>query len=279
MHLIVNADDFGLISGVNRGIIDCHLAGSVTSTTLMVNMPAAEEAAELAKAYPSLGVGLHFNLTQGRPLAPRSDVASLVDRQGQFHRRPMAEKRAVTGCFKAAEVERELVAQFRRFEALGLTPTHIDSHQHIHVFPVVFDIVAGFCAKHGLPLRMHWVARQKGQGLSRCLRAWVLSRIVRRNATRWSGSVRMNAGFCSVFDRVANPEMITLETYRQILQANAASPFELMVHPARVDEQLTSLTRITAYSKRELAVLSDPRFAEMATGLGWKLTNYGAAFL
>lgn len=278
MQLIINADDFGLTSGVNRAIIDCHRAGSVTSATLMTNMPAAEEAAELAKAHPSLGVGLHFNLTLGAPLSSLSEVSSLVDESGRFHCRKHAEKLAMTGRLKPVEIERELLAQFHRFEALGLAPTHLDSHQHIHMFPVVYDIVAGFCAEHGLPLRTTWVASQKGMGLRRRLRAWLLGRLVRRNTLRWSGRIRMNAGFGSVFDRVSSPEEITLETYRQILEVRNAAPFELMVHPACVDAELAGYTRITAYSERELDLLSDPRFAEMVTELGWQMSNYGDVF-
>jgi predicted glycoside hydrolase/deacetylase ChbG (UPF0249 family) len=279
VQLIVNADDFGLSSGVNRGVIDCHQAGSVTSTTLMVTMPAVEEAVELAKAHPSLGVGLHFNLTLGDPLSPLNDVPSLVNRQGQFYRRPMAEKRAMVGLFKPAEVAQELLAQFNCFMAFGLTPTHIDSHQHIHVFPIVFDVLAKFCANHDLPLRVPWVARQYRKGLRRHFRAWILARLLKHNKARWSGGVKLNSGFGSVFDLISDPGEIALETYKQILRTNNAGPFELMVHPAYIDKELAGLTRITAYSERERAVLSDRRFAETAAALGWKLVSYRRAFL
>jgi predicted glycoside hydrolase/deacetylase ChbG (UPF0249 family) len=274
MQLIINADDFGLTSGVNRGIIDCHLAGSVTSTTLLVNMPAADEAAQLARLHPALGVGLHFNLTLGAPSAPVDEVRSLVDGQGLFHRRSVAERMAISGRFVPLEVERELLAQFHRFKALGLTPTHIDSHQHIHLFPGLFDVVAGFCAVHDLPLRLTWVGKQRG-GVRRRLRAWLLGRLVRRNAIKWGGQVRMNAGFGSVFDRVSTPEEINLATYRGILSDNPGSPFELMVHPAVVDAELAGLTRISGFSAREYGVLSDRRFTEMLGDVGCRLITYG----
>ena len=67
--LIVNADDFGLTPGINRAIIEAHTRGIVTSATLMANMPAFYEAVQLAKVHPALGIGLHFNITQGRPVA------------------------------------------------------------------------------------------------------------------------------------------------------------------------------------------------------------------
>src|SRR5262245_52162998 len=86
MHrLIINADDFGFSASSNRGIIAGHKQGVVTSTTLMVGMPAAAEAASLARQHPKLGVGLHFNLTCGRPCRPAKDIPSLVDANGQFY--------------------------------------------------------------------------------------------------------------------------------------------------------------------------------------------------
>ena len=82
--LIVNADDFGLTNGVNRAIIEGHTRGAITSATLMANMPAFDAAVRLAKDHPSLGVGLHFNITQGRPVADASRVGSLIDDSGEF---------------------------------------------------------------------------------------------------------------------------------------------------------------------------------------------------
>src|SRR5262245_40796711 len=83
-RLIVNADDFGLTAGVNRAIIEGHTRGAITSATLMANMPAFDAAVRLAKDHPSLGVGLHINITQGRPVADASRVSSLINDRGEF---------------------------------------------------------------------------------------------------------------------------------------------------------------------------------------------------
>src|SRR5215813_14504652 len=83
-QLIVNADDFGMTEGVNRGIIDGHTRGVISSATLMANMPAFDAAVRLAKDHPALGVGLHFNITQGRPVADASRVSSLINDRGEF---------------------------------------------------------------------------------------------------------------------------------------------------------------------------------------------------
>lgn len=68
-QVIINADDFGLSPAVNRGIIEAYRAGGITSTSMMVNMPGLADAVHAARSLPGLGVGLHFNLTYGRPLS------------------------------------------------------------------------------------------------------------------------------------------------------------------------------------------------------------------
>jgi predicted glycoside hydrolase/deacetylase ChbG (UPF0249 family) len=88
----------------------------------------------------------------------------------------------------------------------------------------------------------------------------------------------MNAGFGSVFDRVATPAEISLETYRGLLAANTDSPFELMVHPARVDDELREKTRIAGFSERERQILLAPQFVGMLSDCGWLPANYRDAF-
>ena len=102
--LIINADDFGLSSGVNTAIVACYQAGSLSSTTLMVNMPATEDAIALAKEYPGLGVGLHFNLSSGKPLCPTDKVSSLIASNGEFQQRGVTEKKAIFRQFRSNEI-------------------------------------------------------------------------------------------------------------------------------------------------------------------------------
>ena len=107
-RLIVNADDFGLTAGVNEGIQDAVEAGVVTSTTMMVNTPGFGDAVRRAAGLRDrLSVGLHFNLTTGAPVAPASEVPSLVDGAGRFL--PLAGflRRALSGGVRAADVRRE----------------------------------------------------------------------------------------------------------------------------------------------------------------------------
>jgi len=274
--LVVNADDFGLADEVNEGIIDALLAGSVTSTTLMVNMPAAAAAAALAKAHPALGVGLHFNLTLGTPLAAAELVPSLVDAAGRFFPRGVLARRLLFGRVQPGHIAVELDAQFQRFAELGLVPTHVDSHQHVHGFPAVFDAVATLCAQQGIAIRMPWLLQLPGSRPSpgRALRQWVLARMLRRNVREWQGRVSWNSGLGSLFDLGEIPAQPTLADYRRLLAAAGEGSFELMVHPVRDARAVQGLTRIGPVSEAEWRLLTQPGLAQLALEMGFKPGTY-----
>ena len=131
-RLIVNADDFGQSPGVNQGIITAHERGIVTSASLMVRWPAAREAAEYARAHPRLGVGLHVDLGEMRYSEEEENWVQMYEVV------PHDDAAAVR-----KEVERQL-AEF--FSSLGRAPTHLDSHQHVHMHEPVRAILAGRAA-------------------------------------------------------------------------------------------------------------------------------------
>ena len=117
--LVVTADDFGISRGVNRGIVQAHREGILTSTSLMVNRSAAQQAADLARACPALSIGLHLELDPAE-----ADVPTELDRQlGRFT------------------------------ELLGAPPTHVDSHHDVHKNPRVLSDVRALARRVGVPLR------------------------------------------------------------------------------------------------------------------------------
>jgi chitin disaccharide deacetylase len=279
-RLIVNADDFGLTAGVNAAVIDALLGGSLSSTTLLVNGAAAEEAAALARAHPRLGVGLHFNLTLGTPSAPASKVASLLDGKGAFLSRTALGRRLLRGGVKRAELRTELRAQLAAFAALGLVPTHIDSHQHVHAFPPVFDVLAQECIQRSLPLRQPQVLRLPARrpGLGRRLRSGLLALMNARNAWRWQGRLRSNQAFASVFDFGSVPAPPLAAHYRALLAAAPASPLELMVHLVRDAAEVDGLTRIGDVARAEWLFLKDGGLAALIAESGMQLCTYAQAF-
>lgn len=149
--LIINADDLGASPAVNRAIADLHEAGLVTSASLIVNLPHSAAAAELAREMPRLSVGVHLNLTKGRPLLPSRHVPSLVDEQGQFYPSPEFYRRAVLGQINWHEAAAELEAQVEWALAQGLTVDNLDTHVHFHLLPAGRRLTLELARRYGIP--------------------------------------------------------------------------------------------------------------------------------
>ena len=135
--LIVNADDFGQSRGVNAGVIDAHDRGIVTSASLMVRWPAAIEAVEMQRTRPSLSLGVHL------------DLGEWAYRDGEW-----VPRYEVVRLDAVEEVADEIERQVARFvELVGAPPTHIDSHQHVHLRPPVREAALAVAERIGAPLR------------------------------------------------------------------------------------------------------------------------------
>ena len=150
-RLIVNADDFGLSAQVNEAVVRAHREGILTSASLMVNEPGFEEAVKLARENPRLGVGLHLTLLMGHPALPPRDIPGLVNADGVFSRGPVGTGMAYF--FKPGlreQLRAEIRAQFRKFHATGLVMDHVNGHLHLHLHPVVFDILMENCEELGI---------------------------------------------------------------------------------------------------------------------------------
>lgn len=246
--LIVNADDWNLTGGVSRGILEAHRHGIVTSTTALVNLPPDEAVWAELRATPTLGVGLHFNLTWGRPVLPAEAVPSLVDAEGRFPRDP----EAVAARAKPVEARQELEAQVEAFETrFGRRPTHLDSHHHLHRHPPLEEVVIDFARTAGLPLRSQDPAF--------------------RARLRWLG-VPTPDHF--VGDVGVEPYW-TVSRLLDTLAGLGDGVTELMCHPGRYDEAL-AWSRYGPQREAELAALADPEVRATVERLGIRLLHFGA---
>jgi chitin disaccharide deacetylase len=141
-RLIVNADDFGRSSSINEAVIRAHREGILTSASLMVNETAFDEAVELVKQNPKLGVGLHLTLLVGHAALPPEKIPGLVNSRGEFGNNPFAVgmnyyfNRSLREPLRA-----EIHAQFEKFQATGLPLDHVNGHLHFHLHPTVFKIL------------------------------------------------------------------------------------------------------------------------------------------
>jgi chitin disaccharide deacetylase len=159
-QLIVNADDFAISKGITRGIIEGHLQGIITSTSVMVNLPDAQDSFKQAKEQaPKLGLGLHFVLSFGKPVLAAEEVPSLI-RSADAFAQNYNELTEMASNFDPTQVKAELRAQFDRFvELAGHPPDHLDSHHGVTEFSQpASETLVELATEYNLPIRKHQYA-------------------------------------------------------------------------------------------------------------------------
>lgn len=285
-NLIVNADDFGWTESVNRGIAEAHAHGIVTSGSLLANGAAFAAAVELARATPSLSIGVHLNLSDGRPVAEGQYVRSLVNERGEMDSTPESLLLRVAGRGALfGEVEREWDAQICRVRSAGILPAHLDGHRHVHMLPGLFEIAVRLARKHGiaairvshesssLRAALSAGAQQRGtvvikQGMqARGLK--LLARDAREQAER--------AGLATAdyFCGIAQTGELTREGVIKLLEALPEGTTEFMCHPGYADDALAqSATRLKASRQTELQILTDTGIRNLVASRGIRLVDY-----
>ena len=267
-HLVLNADDFGLDPAVNAAIARAHTAGSLTSASLLVTAPHAAAAVAFAKAHPRLGVGIHLCLVQGTatdgsPL-PTSPFALSAQLTLSGRRRD----------FIAAELR----AQVERFLATGLTPTHLDTHQHTHIDPRVQRIVARLAREHGIAF-----VRAPIEPLMpalRCSRQRLFRKLARALVFTTFGAqtkrALRRAGLHTV-DRVAgvlDPGHLTEPFVSAYLEALPEGLTEIFFHPATSATAIPRPGQSDYENATELETLCSPGLRQKIDQLGICLTNF-----
>ena len=248
-RLIVNADDFGRAVGINAGILRAHRDGIVTAATLMVAAPSAADAARVARATPSLDVGVHLTITYGRPSSDPSASRSLVEPDGTFPRAAAA----VLGTGRVARDEAlvEYRAQLGRArELIGRAPTHLDTHHWVHDEPALEWAIAALGRETGTAVRPH----DRFQ----------------RDRLRAAG-VRTVDEYRRDFQHEGRVDVSTLE---RILAEIGEGVTELGCHPGEPDDELARTSSYAALRVLELAALTDPRAKEAVARNGIGLSNY-----
>jgi predicted glycoside hydrolase/deacetylase ChbG (UPF0249 family) len=264
-QLIVNADDLGLTVGVAQGILDAHLNGIVTSASLMVNMPAAEESVSLVlEKAPELGIGLHINFTAGAPCSPPEQVPDLISDSGAF--RPKLEQVKNLYSVDAGQLEVELAAQLCRFEELvGRPPDHLDSHHHItYLNPRTADMVSELARGLGVPIRKAIPDRQTAL-------ATAVELGLAPDEAQAAVKVDELLAAVSVRDVVMPDHFIagffgqraTMGDLLNLLIDTQAGVTELMCHPGLVDESLRAISSYADRRADELRILTHPSVREL----------------
>ena len=287
MRLIVNADDFGLTPGVDRGIAAAVAAGTVTSVSVMANLAEPAAVARLAALRPGVSLGAHLNLTTGRPLTPAGDLPSLVDGEGNFHSLAVLTRRSLVRRTRRAEVARELGAQIARLRDIGVAIDHLDSHEHVHLLPGVLGEVIRLAHRFGVPRMRTHRPRLLGRGDTLAYYRRHPRRLASHAAKRLIALRLRLAGIATPDGMVAGSLLRepVAGGPRAEWQAIAGSLppgiWELVVHPADLDvaRDATASARLGDLVERrgaELAALLDPRFREMLATRGVALVPFAA---
>ena len=267
-RLIVNADDFGLTSGVNRAIVELHQAGVLTSTTLMARAAATEEAIEMARATPGLGVGCHVVLVDGEPVSRDLHLAGLSDsRTGRLHA-TLGDfvRRLLSGRIAAREIELEATAQITSLVSRGVQLTHVDTHKHTHMFPQVLRPLLRAAKACGIgavrnPFEPAWsVDATAGAPLLRRGEIGILRLLFESRFRR----IAAEEGFSTTDGSLGVLATGTLDsaTVAGLLRAMPHGSWELVTHPGYNDAELAGAnTRLVASREIERETLGTLRGA------------------
>ena len=264
-RLIINADDFGLTPGINRAIAELHRARALTSATLMATGPAFTEAVDISKANPTLGVGCHVVLTDGVPVSHPDAIPTLLGADGKTFRPSLLDfSQAVLRNQVNPDITRETFAQVQKLQRAGIDITHLDTHKHSHLFPIVTRSLLHVAERCNIgairnPFEPAWtVALGHGSRLRR-LEIRTLGRAFRRRFDSQLRSASPDVATTDGTTAVSATGGLTIATLSQILYALPTSgTWELVVHPGYNDEALAKITtrlRATRDIERE-ALLS-----------------------
>lgn len=263
--LTVNADDFGFTRGVNRGIVDCHLRGILTSTTLMANGGAFDDAAGLARAHPSLDAGAHLVLVQGCSVLTGAPLPPSVP----------ALARALA--LRRLDPYAELRAQLEKILAAGVRVTHLDTHKHTHLLPRVLDAVLRLAEEY----RVRWVRRPFDLPMPASRKPVPASvRLARRAMQPFERrfEARIRARGARTTDHFAGFQWtgsFTADDLIALLRALPEGVTEFMTHPGYCDGELRSApTRLKDSREAELRVLMDARVRQALDECGIRLASY-----
>ena len=282
-RLIINADDFGLTAGVNRGIVEAHERGVVTSATLMADARACEAAVALAEAHPRLAVGCHIVLVDGEPLLESERISSLLGRDRRFRPNLLGFARAaIGGKLIARELTAEATAQIKAIQEAGIAVSHIDAHKHAHLFPRVLEPLLQAARACGVR------AVRNPFAPARALQIGALAR--RPRLWKRRAQVALLRRFGGGFRRqVAEHGMITtdgtfgivstgaldLELFRAIVDCIPEGTWEFVCHPGYNDADLAQAgTRLQASREQELRVLTSPQARVSLERQGIELISY-----
>ena len=285
IRLIINADDFGLTSGVNRAIAEAASGGALTSATLMAGSNCFDEAVELSRKLPSLRVGCHVVLVDGAPVS--SGLRSLLapgSGNPPLFRNNLKEfaLAAMRGKIAAEEIQQEAEAQIRRIQTAGVTVTHVDTHKHTHMFPHVLRPVlraARACGVRAVRNPFEPSGSLGAGAIAGAPRLWIRA-----------AEVALLRGYSRAFVRIVREEGMTATQgsigviatgtldqglLTKMVERLSEGTWELVCHPGYADADLRSAgTRLVASRQLELEALRSEETKQALSRRGVQLISF-----
>ncbi len=268
--LIVNADDFGLTEGISRGILAAHRTGIVTSTSALAIGPAYPKVAKWLVDVPGLGVGVHLAAVgEDPPLLSAAEIPSLIDRRG--HLSPGYKgfiARAAAGRVDADDLRREFTAQLELVQELGVPLTHLDAHQHIHLWPLVCGVVLDLARRYQIPaVRVPRFRSLTPAGIGVTVLGRRLARRAAAAGLRFpEDAVGIECAGCLDGDRL--PKVLGR------LAAGSRRSVELTAHPGEADDADRTRYQWGFRWEDELSALAAPDARQLVTSHGFTLATY-----
>ena len=272
-RLIINADDFGMSAGVNAAVAKAHSHGVVTSATIMANMPGALEAVKMARQMRGLGVGVHLNLTDGKPISKEKLVRCILNEEGEFAFTPakLAMMSLVSAKVRLA-IQVEMACQIQWVIDHNVRLTHVDSHKHIHCFPIIYPTVCGLAKLFDIEA-VRWAYEPAAISIA----PWPLpseggkkrAKVIRKMAkiNRFQGSKLLKTDGLLGITHLGK---INLNFFNALSLYNPFSVGELMTHP-RLGENGNPLMQ----KQMEFETLCSDKTKEYLAKANIKLLHYG----
>ena len=275
-RLIINADDFGLHEHINEGIIESHLYGCVTSTTIMAGGGAFNHAVDLAGQCPQLSVGVHLTLVGANPVAEDNN-GTLLTREGTLL--PNYQEfvgKYLLGAVAPEHIEHELRCQIRKVADSGICISHLDSHQHLHVLPGMPKIIVKLArefqiSRIRMPAEPCCFFKAGRRTIGR-----ILSRSVLTGCAVTAGRRYREAGLSSpqhFFGMLAGGAMNQMNL-RRIIESLPQGTSEIMVHPANNNDTLQRIFSWNYLWRGELEALKSEDVSRTLREQAINLINY-----
>ncbi|HSW39650.1 MAG TPA: hopanoid biosynthesis-associated protein HpnK [Acidobacteriota bacterium] len=278
-NVIITGDDFGLALPVNEAVITAHRQGILNTASLMAGAPYFEDAVERARQHPSLNVGLHITLVEGRPVSPPGVISGLVDSEGFFSRHLV--RSGFRFFFRRGirhQLETEIRAQFDAFQKTGLRLDHVNAHNHMHLHPTILKIILATGKEYGMrAARMPWEPplRSWRAAGNRPAARFMSSLFLRPLLKLMRMKLRREHIACNDFlFGMTDSGKMTTELVLRIIGHLPDGITEICFHPATRRSREINATMPGYAHEKELAALTGSSVREALDGAGIRIMSF-----